>query len=243
MIRRSIRLASAVFPGSALACFRSASSIGPAAGTRRAAAGLVRSSSIRLPHRRSAVFPKPDPANFTAAAPTKELSMPFCRPAGATTTTASGRCRPSSRLRSKASARWSFYVGDKTGKQKPAALQFFALARRQAHHRRRRDHPLRRSSVRRISRGTAAARRRSLSRVGRQRIWNWSSSPTSSARIAKRRRPTWTSSPRTSPRRASSSRTIRSHRFIPRPMTAAAYGVCVTKLGGSTPSSSLRGRL
>jgi len=41
------------------------------------------------------VFPKPDPANFTAAAPTKETVNAFLQNSWATMTAASGRFRPS----------------------------------------------------------------------------------------------------------------------------------------------------
>ena len=107
------------------------------------------------------------------------------------------------------------FIGDKTGKQKPSRIGILRTARRQAHHRRRRDHPLRRASLCRLSRPAAADAPTAPIAARHRRIWNWSSLPTSNARTARRRRPTWTSWSPIFPRPASSSRTIPWSRIHP----------------------------
>ena len=180
-------------------------------------------------------FPKPDPANFTATSPTKEVINAFLQtswgydenriwqvqaimktPVEGVSKVVDYRRRQDRQAEALRSCRF-FAMPD--GKHIIAGDEILPFG----------EHPY--ADYRAL---LQAEGRRSLSRLRDRRTWSWWSSPTSNARIARRRRPTWTSWRWIFPRRGSSSRTIRWRAFIPRLMTAAAYGVCVDKLGGST---------
>ena len=170
------------------------------------------------------VFPKPDPANFTATSPTKEVVNAFLQTSWGYDENRMWQVQAIQKTQVEGISKVIVYVGDKTGKQKPSGTSVLRAARREAHHRRRRDHSLRRASLCGLSRAAAAEGRWTLSRLGRRRISKSSSSPTSSARIAKKHRPTWRSWPPTFPRRASSSRTIRS--AAPEPQRLRPHMAC-----------------
>ncbi len=79
---------------------------------------------LRLPRR--PCFPSPTRRTSPPHRPTKETVNAFCRPAGDSTTTASGRSGHSED-RFEGVSKVVIYVGDKTGKQKPTGIQFFVL--------------------------------------------------------------------------------------------------------------------
>jgi protein-disulfide isomerase len=72
-------------------------------------------------------FPKPDPANFTAATPTKEVINAFLQNSWGYDDTRIWQVQAVLKTPVEGISKVVVFVGDKTGKQKPAALQFFAL--------------------------------------------------------------------------------------------------------------------
>jgi protein-disulfide isomerase len=72
-------------------------------------------------------FPKPDPANFTAAAPTKEVINAFLQSSWGYDDSRIWQVQAILKTPVEGISKVVVFVGDKTGKQKPAALQFFAL--------------------------------------------------------------------------------------------------------------------
>ena len=74
------------------------------------------------------VFPKPDPANFTASAPTKELVDAFLQNSWGYDESRIWQVQAIVKTPVEGLSKVVVFVGDKTGKQKPQALQFFALA-------------------------------------------------------------------------------------------------------------------
>jgi protein-disulfide isomerase len=72
-------------------------------------------------------FPKPDPANFTAATPTKEVINAFLQNSWGYDDTRIWQVQAVLKTPVEGISKVVIFVGDKTGKQKPAALQFFAL--------------------------------------------------------------------------------------------------------------------
>jgi protein-disulfide isomerase len=73
------------------------------------------------------VFPKPDPANFTAAKPTKEEVMAFLTANWGYDETRLWQVQAITKTQAEGVSKVIVFVGDKTGKQKPAALQMFVL--------------------------------------------------------------------------------------------------------------------
>jgi protein-disulfide isomerase len=74
------------------------------------------------------VFPKPDPANFTASFPTKETVNAFLQASWGYDDTRVWQVAAIEKTPIEGVSKVIVYVGDKTGKQKPSALQFFAMA-------------------------------------------------------------------------------------------------------------------
>ena len=127
MIRRSARFASA----SALAILlvstykASAQQQVPAA----PAPGAVASQDPSAPAPTTApAFPKPDPANFTASAPTKEEINAFLQASWGYDETRVWQVQAILKTQVEGLSKVVIVVADKTGKQKPGAVQFFALA-------------------------------------------------------------------------------------------------------------------
>ena len=73
------------------------------------------------------VFPKPDPANFTAVSPTKDMVNAFLSTSWGYDDTRMWQVQEILKTAVDGVSKVVVYVGDKTGKQKPAAIQFFAL--------------------------------------------------------------------------------------------------------------------
>ena len=73
------------------------------------------------------VFPKPDPANFTAASPTKETVNAFLTASWGYDDARMWQVQAIQKTSVEGVSKVLVYIGDKTGKQKPAALQFFVL--------------------------------------------------------------------------------------------------------------------
>ena len=73
-------------------------------------------------------FPKPDPANFTASSPTKETVNGFLQASWGYDPNRYWQIEEIAKTEIDGISKVVVYVGDKSGKQKPQALQFFALA-------------------------------------------------------------------------------------------------------------------
>jgi protein-disulfide isomerase len=73
------------------------------------------------------VFPKIDPANFTASTPTKEAVNGFLQTSWGYDDTRVWEVAAIQKTSVDGLSKVIVYIGDKTGKQKPAAIQFFAL--------------------------------------------------------------------------------------------------------------------
>jgi protein-disulfide isomerase len=73
------------------------------------------------------VFPKPDPANFTAAAPTKEVVNGFLQATWGYDADRMWQVQAILKTPADGVSKVIVLVGDKTGKQKPQVLSFFAL--------------------------------------------------------------------------------------------------------------------
>jgi len=72
-------------------------------------------------------FPKPDPANFTASSPTKETVNSFLQTSWGYDETRVWQVQAIQKTSVDGLSKVTIVVGDKTGKQKPAGIQFFAL--------------------------------------------------------------------------------------------------------------------
>lgn len=72
-------------------------------------------------------FPTPDPANFTAASPTKETVNAFLQASWGYDENRYWQVEEIAKTPVEGVTKIVVYVGDKTGKQKPQALQFYAL--------------------------------------------------------------------------------------------------------------------
>jgi protein-disulfide isomerase len=72
-------------------------------------------------------FPKPDPANFTAASPTKEAVNAFLEQSWGYDDNRVWQVQAVFKTQVEGISKVVVYVGDKSGKQKAQALQFFAL--------------------------------------------------------------------------------------------------------------------
>lgn len=73
-------------------------------------------------------FPKPDPSNFTASAPTREAVEAFLQQSWGYDDTRVWQVEAIYKTQVEGLSKVIVYVGDKTGKQKPQGLSFFALA-------------------------------------------------------------------------------------------------------------------
>jgi protein-disulfide isomerase len=73
------------------------------------------------------VFPKPDPANFTAAVPTKDAVNDFVQTNLGYDEDRMWQVQAILKTHVEGISKVVVLIGDKTGKQKPQALQFFAL--------------------------------------------------------------------------------------------------------------------
>lgn len=74
------------------------------------------------------VFPPADPANFTAASPSKETVNAFLTNSWGYDETRMWQVQAILKTKIDGISKVVVYVGDKSGKQKPAAIQFFATA-------------------------------------------------------------------------------------------------------------------
>jgi protein-disulfide isomerase len=74
------------------------------------------------------VFPPPDPANFTASSPTKETVNNFLQTSWGYDETRVWQIAGILKTSVDGISKVIVYVGDKSGKQKPSGIQFFALA-------------------------------------------------------------------------------------------------------------------
>jgi protein-disulfide isomerase len=72
-------------------------------------------------------FPKPDPANFTAASPTKETVNAFLQSSWGFDDTRVWQVQGILKTAAEGVSKVIIYVGDKTGKQKPSGIEFFVL--------------------------------------------------------------------------------------------------------------------
>ena len=73
------------------------------------------------------VFPKPDPANFTATSPTKETVEDFLKTSWGYDDSRVWQVQAILKTPVEGVSKVVIYVGDKTGKQKPSGIQFFSL--------------------------------------------------------------------------------------------------------------------
>jgi protein-disulfide isomerase len=73
------------------------------------------------------VFPKPDPANFTAPAPTKDVINSFLTASWGYEDSRIWQIQAILKTPVEGISKVIVFVGDKTGKEKPQALEFFAL--------------------------------------------------------------------------------------------------------------------
>jgi protein-disulfide isomerase len=83
--------------------------------------------SLLAPAPSAPAFPKPDPANFTAASPTKETINAFLTASWGFDTRRVWQVQAILKTPVEGVSKIVIFVGDKTGQQKPSALQFFAL--------------------------------------------------------------------------------------------------------------------
>ena len=124
MIRRSFRVAGAaallVFPLSILA---SAQQQVPAAPPQEPSA----TPSAPAPTVTEPAFPKPDPANFTASTPTKDVINAFLQASWGYDQNRAWQIQAIMKTPVDGVSKVVILIADKTGKQKMAALQFFSL--------------------------------------------------------------------------------------------------------------------
>ena len=99
----------------------------PAAPEQASAAQIPSAPAPAAPAPAAPVFPKPDPANFTAATPTKEAVNAFLTVSWGYDESRVFQVQAILKTPAEGVSKVVVFVGDKTGKQKPAALQFFAL--------------------------------------------------------------------------------------------------------------------
>jgi protein-disulfide isomerase len=74
------------------------------------------------------VFPKPDPANFTAGSPTKEVVNAFLTASWGYDENRVWQVEEILKTPIEGVSKVIVYVGDKTGKQKPIGMQFYTMA-------------------------------------------------------------------------------------------------------------------
>ena len=124
MIRRSLCIAGAVFALHVSAVHGFAQQQVPAAPPQDSTAPAP---SAPAPAAAAPVFPKPDPANFTATAPAKEEINSFLQTSWGYDDNRVWQVQAILKTPVEGLSKIVLVVGDKTGKQKPAMLQFFAL--------------------------------------------------------------------------------------------------------------------
>ena len=121
MIRMSIRVASAA----ALVAFLL--SVFTAAAQQSVPPAPAQEPSAPTPSA-APVFPKPDPANFTAASPTKESVNAFLQTSWGYDESRIWQVQAILKTPVEGISKVVIFVGDKSGKQKATGVQFFALA-------------------------------------------------------------------------------------------------------------------
>ena len=125
MIRLSVRLAGvAALVAFSLSIFEAAAQqqVPPAPAQAPSATAPSGPAPVAAP-----VFPKPDPANFTAALPTKETINAFLQTSWGYDESRIWQVQGILKTSVEGSSKGGVFVGDKTGKMKPTALLFFAL--------------------------------------------------------------------------------------------------------------------
>jgi protein-disulfide isomerase len=73
------------------------------------------------------VFPKPDPANFTAALPTKDTVNAFLQGSWGYDDTRMWQVQAILKTQIEGVSKVVIYVGDKSGKEKPSGIQFYVM--------------------------------------------------------------------------------------------------------------------
>ena len=125
MIRLSVRLAGvAALVAFSLSIFEAAAQqqVPPAPAQAPSATAPSGPAPVAAP-----VFPKPDPANFTAALPTKETINAFLQTSWGYDESRIWQVQGILKTSVEGISKVVVFVGDKTGKMKPTALLFFAL--------------------------------------------------------------------------------------------------------------------
>ena len=124
MIRLSVRLASvAALVALSLPMLEAAAQQQVPAAPAQAPAETAPSAPTPV----APVFPKPDPSNFTSATPTKELVNAFLQTSWGYDDTRIWQVQAVLKTPVEGISKVVVFVGDKTGKVKPTALLFFAL--------------------------------------------------------------------------------------------------------------------
>jgi protein-disulfide isomerase len=120
LIRPSIRIASAAVLAALSLCLiqASAQTQVPAAPAQEVAAPAPAAAPV---------FPKPEPQNFTAALPTKETINAFLTASWGYEENRIWQIQAILKTPIEGVSKVVVFVGDKTGKEKPSALQFFAV--------------------------------------------------------------------------------------------------------------------
>lgn len=121
MIRLPIRITSA------LALIALSLSAAYATAQQNVPAAPAPGVSAPAPASTAPVFPKPDPANFTAAAPTRETVNAFLQASWGYDTDRIWQVQAILKTQAEGVSKVVVLVGDKSGKQKPAMAQFFVL--------------------------------------------------------------------------------------------------------------------
>ena len=125
MIRLSVRFASvAALVAFSLPLFEAAAQQQVPAAPAQALSGTAPSAPVPSA---APVFPKPDPANFTAATPTKETINAFLQTSWGYDESRIWQVQGILKTPVDGISKVVVFVGDKTGKMKPTALLFFAL--------------------------------------------------------------------------------------------------------------------
>lgn len=130
MIRLSARFASAVaLIALSLPVFHAVAQQDVPSAPEQAPSAQVPSAPVPVAPAPSAapVFPKPDPANFTAATPTKETVNDFLNISWGFEESRVWQVQAILKTPAEGVSKVVIFLGDKTGKQKPAGLQFFVL--------------------------------------------------------------------------------------------------------------------
>ena len=127
MIRPSVRFASAAVLVALSMSLTQFSGIQASAQTQVPAAPPTATTPTAPAPAAAPVFPKPDPKNFTAPSPTKETIDAFLRASWGYEDSRIWQVQAILKTPVDGVAKVVVLVGDKTGKEKPAVLQFFAL--------------------------------------------------------------------------------------------------------------------